>query len=521
MPKKLDDCVESVMKQGKTEQQAYAICHAALDEIFKDEGYIDAEYKGRKVTLNKPFRTPGAKSKFGVYVKNDKDNIQLVRFGDPNMEIKRDDPSRRKAFRERHNCKEKTDRTKAGYWSCKFWSSKSVSELVDEEPKKMMFSDNMKITFDEKNKTVISVRDGFQEYAGIELGLQPYDKTFKVYRSPETIRNIIKDLKGIPITDGHVELEDIPQDKIKGYIDGSELVKYVDQNTDSTVAIKNNVKLEDNMVQLLDSKNQLSLGYFAETLDDDTYDFEQVNIIPHHLAIVENGRCGNLCKFRDERNEMDPKDAKNVEESESTESKATDTGSENPVEETKDAEAPVNLQRIAEVVKDLPEAVKLMSLEELTALVPVLETAINTARAATPNGQEATEGTEMEGAEQTEEKTETMEQVGDEDKSESENDEKKTDFKDSQEFKDAVMSMSDEKVNVILKAKKFLDEKYDYKNTCTTQIMKDALATQSKESFKDEEVGVAFKMLKKNEDYSKFADSAKQDEWDKLKDKEI
>ena len=27
-----------------------------------------------------------------------------VEFGDPNMEIKRDDPARRKSFRARHNC---------------------------------------------------------------------------------------------------------------------------------------------------------------------------------------------------------------------------------------------------------------------------------------------------------------------------------------------------------------------------------------------------------------------------------
>lgn len=520
MPTKLDRCVEEVKKQGKSESSAWAICHAALDEIFSDCGFVDAEYKGRKVTLNKPFRTPGSSSKFGVYVKNNNDNIILVRFGDPKMEIKRDDPERRKAFRERHNCENKNDKTKAGYWSCKFWSSSKVSELIDEESKPMLFSDNIKITFDEQGKRLISVRDGFQEYAGIELGLQPYDKTFKVYRSPETIRAIINQLSNIPVTDGHVELEDIPANKVKGFITDSSIVKYDNKDTASTIAIKNNVKLQDNVIQLLDSKKELSLGYFAETKEHDLYDFEQVNIIPHHLAIVENGRCGSVCKFRDERKDMDPKDAENKDATESTESKVTDAGGENPVEETKDAEAPVNLQRIAEVVKDLPEAVKLMSLEELTALVPVLESAISTARAATPNGQEATQGTEMEGAEEAETE-QPAEEVSDEEGNPTSKEDEKTDFKDSKEFKDAVMSMSDERVNVILKAKKFLDEKYDFKNTCTTQIMKDTLATQSKESFKDEEVGVAFKMLKKLENYSKFADNKAKNEWDEIKDKEI
>ena len=46
--------------------------------------------KNRK--LNKPFRTPKGPKKFAVYVKDPKTgNIKIVRFGDPNMEIKRDD----------------------------------------------------------------------------------------------------------------------------------------------------------------------------------------------------------------------------------------------------------------------------------------------------------------------------------------------------------------------------------------------------------------------------------------------
>ena len=57
-----------------------------------------------KKTLNKPFRTPKGPKKFSVYVKNEKGNVVKVNFGDPNMEIKRDDPDRRKNFRARHNC---------------------------------------------------------------------------------------------------------------------------------------------------------------------------------------------------------------------------------------------------------------------------------------------------------------------------------------------------------------------------------------------------------------------------------
>jgi len=80
-----------------------------------------AEYQGRKVTLNKPFRTSGASKKFGVYTKNEKGNVVLVRFGDPNMEIKRDDPERRRNFRSRHNCDNPGPKWKARYWSCRQW----------------------------------------------------------------------------------------------------------------------------------------------------------------------------------------------------------------------------------------------------------------------------------------------------------------------------------------------------------------------------------------------------------------
>jgi hypothetical protein len=90
----------------------------------------EAEYQGKTVTLNKPFRTPDGPKKFGVYTKNEKGTVVLVRFGDPNMEIKRDDPERRKSFRARHGCDNPGPKWKAKYWSCKFWSKQSVSNLT-------------------------------------------------------------------------------------------------------------------------------------------------------------------------------------------------------------------------------------------------------------------------------------------------------------------------------------------------------------------------------------------------------
>ena len=100
--------------------------------VDDNQNAIAAEYQGRKVTLNKPFRTQGESKKFGVYTKNEKGNVVLVRFGDPNMEIKRDDPERRKSFRSRHNCDSPGPKWKARYWSCRQWRSGPKVEAGEE-----------------------------------------------------------------------------------------------------------------------------------------------------------------------------------------------------------------------------------------------------------------------------------------------------------------------------------------------------------------------------------------------------
>ena len=80
--------------------------------------------------LNSPKR--GGKKKYIVYVKNPKtNNVNIVRFGDPNMEIRRDNPKRLKSFRARHKCSTRDDPTTASYWSCKMWEKKkSVTQYL-------------------------------------------------------------------------------------------------------------------------------------------------------------------------------------------------------------------------------------------------------------------------------------------------------------------------------------------------------------------------------------------------------
>ena len=85
----------------------------------EDVSLDEAEYQGRKVTLNKPMQGDVKKSK--VYVKNAKGNVVKVNFGDKNMTIKKNIPGRRKSFRARHNCKNPGPKWKARYWSCRAW----------------------------------------------------------------------------------------------------------------------------------------------------------------------------------------------------------------------------------------------------------------------------------------------------------------------------------------------------------------------------------------------------------------
>jgi hypothetical protein len=88
-----------------------------LDCPFSEDVLSEAEYRGKKVTLNKPFRGGGGK-KFSVYVKNDKGNVIKLGFGQVGMRIKTHSPERVRSFLARHNCDNPGPRWKARWWSC-------------------------------------------------------------------------------------------------------------------------------------------------------------------------------------------------------------------------------------------------------------------------------------------------------------------------------------------------------------------------------------------------------------------
>ena len=77
----------------------------------------EAEFRGKDVPLNKPKR--GGSKAYYVYVRDPKTKkIKKVSFGSGGLRAKIKNKEARNAFAARHNCKNKKDRTKAGYWSC-------------------------------------------------------------------------------------------------------------------------------------------------------------------------------------------------------------------------------------------------------------------------------------------------------------------------------------------------------------------------------------------------------------------
>tara|TARA_Y100000592_G_scaffold50021_1_gene79192 strand:- start:3672 stop:4394 length:723 start_codon:yes stop_codon:yes gene_type:complete len=114
--------------QDAIDEDGNSPCPECLYEAMVDadcgcpDVLTEAEYKGRKVKLNKRMR--GDVKKFKVFVKGcgkDKSRVKKINFGDKNMKIKKNIPGRRKSFRARHKCHTAKDKCTARYWSCKAW----------------------------------------------------------------------------------------------------------------------------------------------------------------------------------------------------------------------------------------------------------------------------------------------------------------------------------------------------------------------------------------------------------------
>ena len=141
-----------------------------------------------------------------------------------------------------------------------------------------------RIEFDPQQKTAISVRDGVIEYKGFEIGMSPPDGIFTVIRSPATIANVAPKMIGIPLTDGHIDLDDQEPTGL-GAVKTAVMVDVKDGIVGATIAIKNDLIMSSNMMNIIDAGSRmLSLGYRAGLIPSEhpDADVEQVDIQPHH-----------------------------------------------------------------------------------------------------------------------------------------------------------------------------------------------------------------------------------------------
>jgi hypothetical protein len=364
------------------------------------------------------------------------------------------------------------------------------------------FRDSM--VYDPQQKTAISVRDGVIEYLGAEIGMQPGDRLFTVYRSPATIANAAMRMQGIPITSDHVSL-DIPAPTDGGFVDAAEMVDTIDPTTSTTIAIRNRLTLADTLAAMVNAgKRELSLGYGADLVPHDEFDFEQIDIRPHHLAAVDRGRCGPMCSFIDR---------KPVTTSQGDKTMAT----KNPRLHRAfcDAEGSMNLQQIIELATALPEAIKSVPVEQLQALVGPLQAIVAAAKAVVPETAAEGTGEEAAGEQMTDEEAAAAKQ----------DDEKKfSDAVNAAVRKQQVATDAAIKVHtsVMEKARGFLPETYSFADKATVQIMRDVLAAEHPgEKFSDADLPMAFKLLKKTESkYQTFGDKNPND-FSALADKEL
>tara|TARA_Y100000004_G_scaffold192144_1_gene252174 strand:+ start:2892 stop:3740 length:849 start_codon:yes stop_codon:yes gene_type:complete len=126
----LYEALQDAITEDNEHACSECLYEAIVGDTLEEAVVTEAEYRGRKVKLNKPMR--GDVKKFKVYVKDPKTGrVKKVNFGhggssarkkgEKTMRIRKSNPKARRNFRKRHNCKNPGPKTKARYWSCRKW----------------------------------------------------------------------------------------------------------------------------------------------------------------------------------------------------------------------------------------------------------------------------------------------------------------------------------------------------------------------------------------------------------------
>lgn len=353
---------------------------------------------------------------------------------------------------------------------------------------------------DEANlRRIVSLRDGVLEYEGTELG-QPAGLV-RVYRSPATIANVATEMMGCPVTDGHVDQSRvIPQDTLLGSVREAKAIDLDDPNTKARLAVENLVEVmedrADRWQQYRDQGREFSLGYGATLVpapDGADYDYEQRDIVPHHLAVVEAGRCGPACTFLDART-VAPDAA----------TAAKEDGMQKVHKAFADAAGEYSIQKIMEIVAALPEALKTVPMAQLAKAAPQLEALIAAAKVGLPEPAKAEAEAEAPAGDAAPNATGGSMPMPEEQQK----------VADAKAVAKAVADAVSEAVAVIERARLFVSDEYKFTGKTPAAVMRDVLAQERPGvTFADAEVPVAFKLLvpapkAKANPYKNFGDSA-------------
>lgn len=139
-------------------------------------------------------------------------------------------------------------------------------------------------------------RVGAMQYLGEEIG-RDSGKVYDVYVEPEELFNneTIQSFEGKTVTSNHPEEMEVNASNWKELAVGH--IRNVRQDGDfliGDVIVNDSKTIKD----IQSGKIELSLGYDADLVDADGK-IKKANIKGNHLAIVDEGRCGEQCKLGD------------------------------------------------------------------------------------------------------------------------------------------------------------------------------------------------------------------------------
>ncbi len=152
----------------------------------------------------------------------------------------------------------------------------------------------------------VCARSGIQEYLGYEIGLSGDDanKVFNVLRPQDEVLASLSSYNGAIVTDNHPLDGIVTTDSYKELSRGnaSEATSFIKDNEVYVVA-KATITNQDTIKSVIDGKRELSGGYTRDLVKESgvyngvNYDYVQRNMKVNHVAIVDEGRCGNACKL--------------------------------------------------------------------------------------------------------------------------------------------------------------------------------------------------------------------------------